>query len=222
MTPIILVLVFLLSIFFICWLFRAKFHPWLIENAKLLGSYRSIAGLILFPLALLGGVYTYSQVIEKLEKPSVALEFVHKKLPAVGVRNTSKSTVVQQPKYMVVLFNLDSRENEMLQPLPIPVKIGNYIKPGIRWGPNAMLSIPNVKSKIKEGDILIGYANVRCPECDIRKYAIYIKVGESGWYVDLEEAGLETAILKFNTISKEKTLENFEKLIPVESRINIE
>ncbi len=222
MTPIVIVSIFLIIVAFGCWLFRSKLHPWLISNATLLGSYRSLTTLILFPLALLGGVYTYTQIIEKLEKPSVTLEFQSLNATSVAVKNISKSTVVQQPKYWVVLFNLDSNELERKQPLLIPARTGDYIKPGNRWGPNGMLSLPKVEVRIKNGDRLLGSAYVTCPECNTRSYLVYIKVGEFGWYTELHDEEGQTLLVDLkNAESIEESITSIENQISKERRIKI-
>jgi hypothetical protein len=51
------------------------------------------------------------------------------------------SPIPLSTKYWVVLFNLHEPIERRLDPLPIPVNGGDYIRVGDRWGPNSMISI---------------------------------------------------------------------------------
>jgi len=119
------------------------------------------------------GVNTTIKIIERIEQPVVGLNFVYKENTAVMVRNLSKA-VIEKPKYHVALFNLDENINERSNPLPIPVAMGDYIRPEDGWGPNSMLSIPSVTKRVNSGDRLIGWALVTCPKCPIKYYWVYI------------------------------------------------
>ncbi len=167
-------------------LFTLFIHPWLKKHSTLLSSYRSILAFVGFPIIILGGIYSYVQIIERIEQPVVGLNFVYKENTAVMVRNLSKA-VIEKPKYHVALFNLDENINERSNPLPIPVAMGDYIRPEDGWGPNSMLSIPSVTKRVNSGDRLIGWALVTCPKCPIKYYWVYIQKGKGGWYAELKE-----------------------------------
>lgn len=166
-------------------IFRHRVNPWLIENATLLGAYRSMLAFVGFPIVILGGLYTYQQLSQRLARPELALAFADPKEATVSIWNVS-STVVRDPKYDVVLFNVDDPTSSF-DPLPIPVARGDYIRLGERWGPNQMIGQERVKARVKDGDRLIGWASVMCPECPRRFYWVYIKHGSDGWYAELAE-----------------------------------
>ena len=190
MTIVLIVSIFLFSVVilllhFWCNVFRGRFHPWLIDNATLLGAYRSLLAFIGFPIVILGGFYTYQKILEQVARPNVMLSFSSPKMTAVSVWNVSDA-VVRDPRYAVTLFNLDANSKPE-NPLPIPAAKGDYIRPGDRWGPNTMIGLPRVSSLINTGNRLIGWASVTCPDCPKHFYWIFIKHGESGWYTQMTD-----------------------------------
>ncbi len=163
--------------------FRGRLHPWLIANATLLGAYRSLLAFVGFPIVIVGGIYTYQRLAEQLARPDLALTFSGPKMANVSVWNVSE-TVVRDPKYSVVLFNVDAKDDPR-NPLPIPTELGDYIRPGERWGPNQMISRPQVVARIENGDELCGWAHATCPECPRHSYWVFIRHGESGWFAEM-------------------------------------
>jgi len=174
-------------------------------------------------------VFKYINIVDiekekllKAQKPSCALEFTNLNATTIAVRNTS-TVVVQQPKYWVILFNLDTGEMERNQPLPIPANTGDFIKQGNRWGTNSMLSLPQVKSRFKKGDRLLGSAYVTCPECITRSYVVYIKVGENGWYAELlDDEGQKLIIDRKNEETIDNSIKKIEDQISIERRVKIQ
>lgn len=221
MTIILTAFVATLFVILLLLLFRKKLHDWLIKHATLLGSYRALLGIVAFPLVLFGGIYTYIQFTEKLSKPEITLEFEGLKNTAVSVRNISKN-VVRDPMYQVVLYNVDSPEDERFQPLWIPVQKGDYIRVNERLGPMSMLSLPLVQKQIKLGHRLIGYATVSCPNCTRPFYWIYIRNGFGGWYSKMPENELPDIMGLMNLVKDpENAVRLFEEHVPLEKRKEI-
>ena len=220
---IILIVIIIVIIFYLetkLKLITQKIHPWLVKHATLLGSYRSILAFIAFPIVIIGGIYTYSQLIERLDSPDVGLEFVHKKSIAVNVLNLS-NIVVYDPKYWFILFNVDRPIKERPNPLQIPTRKGDYIRIGENLGPNVIISIVVDKREVKEGDRIVGFAGVTCPKCPKHFYWVYIKHGEGGWYAKMYDEEWQ-AQLNLDFASSEKSLSEFFNLVAEERRIPIE
>lgn len=203
-------------------MFRRRIHPWLVQHATLLGAYRSIVAFVAFPLALLGGVFTYFQIIERLEHPSVALELRHPASVAVSVVNTSAS-VVRDPKYGAILFNLDEADEKLrLEPLPIPVNGGDYIRAGDTWGPSSMMSISTVNARVSPGSRVIGFMSVTCPTCATKSYRVSFKHGEGGWYAEMgAQSGLDYSQLAKLLRTPDEVQRLFEAAVPAEARVAI-
>jgi hypothetical protein len=116
------------------------------------------------------------------ELPDVEMRLVYPQIPAVLLVNPS-SKVVQQPKYMIVIWNLNKPGSEVL---PIPTKVGDYIRPKEGLGPNQLVSLPQVAPLLTRGDHLFGFGMALCPDCaSTRYYWIYIEHGVGGWYAEL-------------------------------------
>lgn len=107
--------------------FTRYIHPWLVKQATLLGAYRSLIAIVGFPVIIVGGILAYMQIVERLGQPEVGLHFGRATNTVVWVTNLS-NVVVHKPKYHVALFNLDESLEKRLNPLPIPVKLGDYIR----------------------------------------------------------------------------------------------
>ena len=220
-TIIVLIIISVAAILLHVWcdVFRSRFHPWLIANATLLGAYRSLLAFFGFPIIILGGLYTYQKLSEQLARPDVALTLSGPKMAAVSVWNVSDA-VVRDPKYAVVLFNLDADSNPE-NPLPIPTAGGDYIRRGERWGPNQMIGQPQVRSQIKAGNRLIGWAYATCPECPKHFYWVFIKHGEFGWYAQLADDQFPD-MTKIGRLTKqpEAFLKAFLESVPQDRRIS--
>jgi len=201
-------------------LFSKYINPWLVDHATLLGAYRSLVAFIGFPLVILGGVYTYVQVLDRLERPDVGLVFYQPKSTTVTVSNLSQ-TVVRDPMYHVALFNLDSPPEERSKPLPIPVNGGNYIRVGERWGPNSMISIPSVKRLVHDGNRLLGWAWVTCPDCPKRFYWVYIKHGDGGWFSEMQPDQYPDMAGLVKLLQSSDAVAIFHKNVPIEMRVAI-
>jgi len=162
----------------------------------------------------------WDSISKLIWKPDIALTFSSPKEAVVSTWNVS-STVVHKPKYAVELVNVDE-DTTSPDILPIPTQMGDYIQPRSRWGPDQMLGMKQVKPHIKEGDRLVGWAYVMCPECPRHYYIVYIKHGVEGWYAEVNKT------LDMNYIGKlikEKKLEVLLNVltasVPEERRIPI-
>ncbi|MBI3895284.1 MAG: hypothetical protein HY313_05085 [Acidobacteria bacterium] len=111
----------------------------------------------------------------------VGLRLIYTEKPMIVITNPS-SVSAHDPKYIVVLFNLDSDD---INPLPIPVRTfaDDYIIPDGGVGPYDVLGLPGVSPLIRSGDRLFGHIEVQCSNCTaFRDYWVFIRVGEGGWY----------------------------------------
>lgn len=202
-------------------LFTKRLHPWLEKHSSLFSSYQSIAALIGFPVVIIGGIFTYTQIIERLDTPAVGLEFVHKKSVAVYTVNFS-NVVVYDPKYWFALFNIDRPFEKRKHPLQIPVSKGDYVRIGDKLGPNAMMSIAVDKNEVKIGDRILGMAAVTCPKCITRRYWIYIQHGQGGWYAEMDDEELQAITLPIFHPSSDIAVSAFFKAVDEKRRMPIE
>jgi hypothetical protein len=162
----------------------------------------------------------WDSISKLIWKPDVALTFSDPRMTIVSIWNVS-STVVQKPKYAVNLVNVDEATTSP-DILPMGTQMGDYIQPWSRMGPNQMVGMTQVKSHIKEGDRLVGWAYVMCPECPRHNYIVYIKHGIEGWYAEIKD----NEFLDMNQIGKlmkdrEALFKAFMASVPQERRISI-
>jgi hypothetical protein len=188
--------------------FRTRLHPWLDQNKDILEAYSSVFTILGFPLVIFGGYYTYNELSQKFSRPAVALTFASPLEATISIWNTS-SVVVHDPKYTVVLLNVDDPAT-FPDPLPIPTAKADYIQPQRRWGPNQMIGQNKVKARVKPGNRLVGWVSVLCPTCQARHYWLYIQHGASGWFAAMEEDEFPD-MAKISSIIKEKVPETFFK-----------
>jgi hypothetical protein len=150
-------------------------------------------------------------------KPDVSLQLVDTKLPHLVVINTSE-VVANDPKYEIILWNLESDDNS---PLPIPTRTAHdYINPRNGAGPDQFLE--NVTRAYKDGDRLFGYIMVECAGCATKDYWVSYKVGVGGWYAYAGDGRFVSNVTLFNELPEiKKNLDQFVSSIPAESRIQI-
>jgi hypothetical protein len=130
-----------------------------------------------------------SAAIFDTTKPDIGLVWVDKAEPSLEVVNLSAKKPIDQPKYVVALFNLDvpSTIDPEHRPtiLQIPAQTGDFIRPNERSGPTSVFD--PVKSTLKHGDRLFGFTRVMCPDCQTdRDYWVYIVWGSGGWYAPVK------------------------------------
>jgi len=154
-----------------------------------------------------------------LPRPDLGIALVFTKLPALVLRNVSDA-IVRDPKFTVVLWNIDSDQRD---PLPIPVQVGDYIRPHRGWGPNNILGSPQVKGLYKEGDRLFGCVRVLCPDCiDERDYWVFIQVGNGGWYARVPDGKyLDWNWFFRNLPELRRNLDGYVSSIPIATKIPI-
>ena len=188
------------------------------KNTQLLGSISSLVAIISFPSIFFGGWLAYYQIRDYFERPDVQLVFVHAKEVSVAVRNVSKR-IVRDPQYQIAFWNLDAPKEQLMQPLPIPVKLGDFIRPGWHWGPNQLMSIQRVKNQLKKGDRIFGFAFVTCPDCaQTRWYWVYFEHGSGGWYAEATNVGFD---VMRNLLNLNESIHAIDELVPEEQRIPI-
>lgn len=120
-------------------------------------------------------------VSKAADKPDIQLSLTGAKAVTVKIENPSRR-VVYMPKYQAMLWNLDSA-GDLLDPLPVRVQMGDFIRPNERWGPNSMMGLPDVQKRVKEGDRVFGLIVITCPDCvATRTYIAFMRQGLGGWY----------------------------------------
>ena len=166
-------------------LLRAHVHPWLRKNADLLGAYGSIAGLVLAPVILIGGVVGYLQLKDALDTPDVTLLFGNPEEPRFWVQNPS-SKLAREALYELRIFNLGVvADDGAYLNLEIPVGSVDFVRPGRGFGPWTIRSVARQGRSIQKGHYLFGHAQVQCPNCEtVREYWIFVHVGNTGWYAE--------------------------------------
>ena len=151
-------------------------------------------------------------------KPDLHLKLVFPEEFAVEVVNAEAASAAQQPKYQLLLVDLDNLAGNVL---PIPANGDDFIRPGEFWGPNAAMALPNVKSLVKQNDRITGYATVLCPDClKTRAYWIYYEQGEGGWYCEMPKAVFPTG-LAFFTQMRENVEGYLDEIAPSSCRVPI-
>jgi hypothetical protein len=125
------------------------------------------------------------------EKPlaDAQAQFVDPQLPGIMVFNTADVTATNV-LYSIILWNLDSPEDELNQPLHIPTQKMEFIPKHSFGGlPNAIFDRPDVLSRLKDGDRLFGYTVVWCLDCKAkRQYWLFIKWREGGWFHEMDNS----------------------------------
>ena len=176
-------------------LFRAHVHPWLERNARLLGAYSSIAGLVLVPVILIGGIVGFLQLKDALDTPDVTLLFGNPEEPRFWVQNPS-SKLAREALYELRLFNLGvvASDSAFLN-LEIPAQSVEYVRPGRGFGPWTIRSLARQGASIQQGHHLFGHAQIQCPTCEtVREYWIFIHVGRMGWYAEIGDSETSSAM----------------------------
>lgn len=128
---------------------------------------------------------------ESLEVQDVELRFVDPRAVGLVITNRSKTKVADY-KYWALLWDLDAPPNLLQQPLPIPVRTGESVRPGECLGPNELMTMQAVLRRVKPGDRVFGYAGIGCADCSRTVlYWLYVVQGASGWYAQAEGAQLK-------------------------------
>lgn len=156
------------------------------------------------------------------ERPTIALQFVYPKRPALLVINQS-GVVAREIKWVVVLWNLD-RLPDHDDPLPIPVKTFDWLRPHTRGGPIGLWGFPGVAALAEPGSRLFGSASVICPDCKRgRTYWVFVKFGQNGWYAELQDetSGAIKIPRGVKTEQLKAALERFMLTIPESDRVPI-
>jgi hypothetical protein len=119
-------------------------------------------------------------------RPGLEARFVAATSPGLILFNAS-STVVRDPSYSLVMWNLDKGLPTSLPTVSV-TESGRYLKPG-QGMVEPTLDRPEMKSLISEGNRIFGYASVDCPNCKRAKYYwLYIIYGKDSWYSEIPEA----------------------------------
>ncbi len=118
------------------------------------------------------------------ERPDITLRLVHPKSPSLVLVNCS-NVIAKDIKWTVVLWNMDLPERN--DPLPIPVSAFDWLRPNCESGPQGLFYLPSVEPLLKPGNRLFGSVSVISPESIRgRSYIISIKLGEGGWFSEIE------------------------------------
>ena len=127
--------------------------------------------------------------VKPTEKPDVAAVLVYPEAFSLLILNQS-NVVLDRPKWWFALADLDVKDesvgSDVPKMLPIPVQVGDFIKPHAGLGPQDIFSNPNVKAIVKPGHRIFGLVGVLCPECSKdRCYWIFSIFGKSAWYSEM-------------------------------------
>jgi hypothetical protein len=154
----------------------------------------------------------------------LGLKFVYPKSVDLALLNLSGIEIVRDPKYQVVLWNLDTPAGrEIRQPLPIPVSTArDFIRPRDYLGPLQIMGQPGVRSLVKNGDRIFGCAMALCSNCrSTRYYWLYFVDGQGGWYAEGKRPNLQTIAKHLPNISQNP--EQFLlQVAPLKKRLRIE
>lgn len=126
----------------------------------------------------------------------LALELAGRGGLMLELANTTVSTA-DKPKYWFAMLDATNcfvwpTKPEDCQPLPLQTQTyaSDYVNGLDRLGPFDVLSqSPSeiAKQFVKSGDVLVGIVGVTCFNCmEARRYYVYFKVGEGGWFSRME------------------------------------
>ena len=204
--------------------FRARLHPWLEENATLLGAYRSLLWLLTVPVVVIGGYLAFLELRDSLLDPDVSLALGRPAAPVFWVINSSPK-LVREPKYQFLVYDLGHKgDPDQFLLLEIPVKILDFIRPGRASGPYSLKSVASNGSQIQDGHHLFGYVEVQCPECvRVRYYWLFVKVGTDGWFAEIPEEKTKTILKELAAVvhGGAGALSRVDTLVPVETRVRL-
>jgi hypothetical protein len=157
--------------------------------------------------------------------PDIGMEFVNPEDVSFRMVNLSSKAVVRDPKYVLILMDLDGHEttysNGQTMPdiLPIPASVasGDFLRPNQKYLPRPIVStFPAVKQLVKPHDRVFGTAVVSCPGCiKDRRYVVFFKNGEGGWYCE------STTMPETNHLIPITSDADLEKIAPSKNRILI-
>ena len=155
-------------------------------------------------------------------KPSdVAIRLVHPKSPALLLVNQS-AVVAREIKWTVALWNMDLSDRN--DPLPIPIKTFDWIRPNEVGGPQQIFNNLIVNSFLKSGDRLMGTISVNCPECTRgRTYVVFIVWNEGGWFSEVEIDKPGSVLVPESVLNDglAKFLKALEAAVPTQQRLPI-
>jgi hypothetical protein len=122
----------------------------------------------------------------QITAPTLVLQFVHPKAPALIIVNTS-SIVAREIKWQIALWNNSNPEQDT--PLHIPAASAfDWIAAHGKGGPISLFGDIQDSGDLKQGDEIYGSLSVSCPDCARgRTYLIDIKWGEGGWYSEVKK-----------------------------------
>jgi hypothetical protein len=157
------------------------------------------------------------------ELPDVQMLLVYPQSIAVLIGNPS-SKVIHQPKYEIIIWNLNRLDR--CDPLPIPTTTTSedYIRSKMAWGPNQLVDLPQVKSLLTQGDHLFGFVMVLCPDCSSPHYYwIYIEHGIGGWYAEFPKRQIPNIAELFRKIPTIATVRDYflDHFVPKTVRVPI-
>lgn len=199
---------------------------WLEKNSSVLSAWASLVAIVGVPLLLLGGLATWIQVKDYIDRPDIALHLATPKKVRFRLINLS-SVLLREPQYMFALWDLDARQEGIGDDpgnLNIPTKSMKYIRPKSVIGPWSIESLSGVSAKVPDGHVVFGWVSLQCPDCVSRKhYWLLIKTGERAWYsiIGLDEQPSIMKNLSSVLNAGPKFLEAISSIVPVEKRIRV-
>jgi hypothetical protein len=165
------------------------------NNATLLGAYRSLGWLITVPIVLVVGYIAFLQFKDTLSLPDATLYFALPHHPIFWIKNDS-SKLVRDAACHFLPYNLSLPGNpERYLNLEIPSRKFDFIRPGRAIGPYAIRDMIRHGQRIERGHDLFGYAQVQCPTCEnVHFYWVFVQIGYKG--LSAEVLTDQTAILE--------------------------
>ena len=137
-------------------------------------------------MVLIGGVVSFIQLSDAVEKPAVVLRFSGHEEPQFWVVNTF-AKLAHKALYELRIFNLDLYGSDGLPlHLPIPARSIDLVRPGRGYGPYTIRSVAKNGSFVQRGHRLFGHATIQCETCPIvHDYWLFVQFGTAGWYAEI-------------------------------------
>lgn len=141
------------------------------------------------------------------ESTEIALEFAGQDVLLLRLADTTP-VAGEKPKYMFEMFDSTNcftypEKPDDCQPLPLMTQTysTDYVNGNERLGPYEVLAqSPQgiAKQHVKKGDVVLGWISATCLNCSrIRRYFVYFKFVDGGWYYPAKSPNQEIRVPGF-------------------------
>ena len=153
------------------------------------------------------------------ELPDVSIRLVHPKTP--GVVAVAMHSLARDIEISPVLWNLDLQTNDSLFVYKTKFE---WMRVDQIGAPSPVVHPDDVKSRVKEGNRVLGFITVTCSNCiGVRVYWIYFVYGAGGWYSEITTGGTPDVDKLITALPKiRENVDAFFSSIPASARIPIE